>query len=296
MTSQPRHRERRVSVQIGALELVKKGGPRRDLRDPYQLALTISWRSFFVALALIYLALNAGFAGLYLLEPGSIARAGRGSFLDAFFFSVETMDTVGYGEMAPGTLYGHAISVCEALFGLVFTAVVTGLVFVRFSRPKANILFAGEAVVGGPAERRVLSIRLANARPSLLVDARARLYGVRMTRAVVSDGRRVFELKLENPHLPVFALDWTLRHVIEADGPLESLSGGAPAASDLMLLTVVMATDVVTSITVNAAREYAAPHIHAGMRYAQSISQAGDHEVHFDLGRIGAIEPEEPGS
>src|ERR1700722_385602 len=130
-------REKTTKVRLGALEFRKRGVSRFDLRDPYHLAVTLSWPQFLATLLLFYLLVNVVFATFFWLAPGSIANAGSYSFPDAFFFSIETLATVGYGEMYPATPYGHVITATEIVCGLGFTAILTGLTFVRFSRPRA---------------------------------------------------------------------------------------------------------------------------------------------------------------
>ena len=112
-------RERVARVRVGAYEFKKKGGSRFDLRDPYHLAIASTWPRFLVSLLALYLLINVVFASLLWLVPGSVEHARPGSFLDVFFFSIETVATVGYGEMYPATLYGHLIASAEIVCGLV---------------------------------------------------------------------------------------------------------------------------------------------------------------------------------
>src|ERR1700732_5260423 len=142
-----RHHTDPIPIRFGGFELMQKGASRDDLRDPYHLAVTLSWPRFFRVLLAVDVAINLVFALLYLAVPGSIGNARAGSFADAFFFSLETLATVGYGVMAPASLYGHIVSAAEILCGLVFTAIMTGLIFVRFAKPRAKILFADDAVI-----------------------------------------------------------------------------------------------------------------------------------------------------
>ncbi|MDP9107947.1 MAG: potassium channel family protein, partial [Pseudomonadota bacterium] len=139
-------RERGTS-QGGRGQMAKRGVSRFDLRDPYYLAIGMRARWFAVTALSLYLAINALFAILYSLVPGCIANTHHDTFSDLFFFSVETLATVGYGNMAPATLYGHVISSIEVVVGMAFTAIITGLIFVRFSKPKSKIRFADHAVV-----------------------------------------------------------------------------------------------------------------------------------------------------
>ena len=144
-----------------------RGRPFRPAR-PLSFGRYALLAAFFGLLLGVELTINLLFAGLYALAPGSIANARPGSLSDAFFFSIETLATVGYGVMAPGTLYGHVVSSVEILCGMTLTAVFTGLIFVRFSRPKANILFADRPVVTTHNGKPALMLRIGNGRLGLL--------------------------------------------------------------------------------------------------------------------------------
>ena len=168
-------RDATMRVGAGAIEIVKRGLARYDVRDPYHIAIELSWKEFALAFIGLELGINTVFALLYLASPGCIANARAGSFSDAFFFSVETLATVGYGTMAPATFYGHAVSAIEIVSGLVFTAIMTGLLFVRFSKPKPKILFADQAVVTSHNCAPTLMVRIANGRITLLTNAMVRL-------------------------------------------------------------------------------------------------------------------------
>ena len=132
-------REKTAHVRLGSYQFKKKGVSRFDLRDPYRLAIALTWPQFLTTLLALYLAVTIVFAALFWLVPGSVANARPNSFADVVFFSIETLATVGYGEMYPATLYGHVVASIEIVCGLAFTAILTGLTFVRFSRPRANL-------------------------------------------------------------------------------------------------------------------------------------------------------------
>ena len=167
---QRRRKKRDATMHVGAggVELVKRGASRYDFSDPYHIAIELSWKEFALAFAGLELGINVVFALLYLASPGCIANARPGSFSDAFFFSIETLATVGYGTMAPATLYGHVVSAIEIICGMVFTAIMTGLLFVRFSKPRPRILFADQAVVTSHNCSPTLMVCIANGRMTLL--------------------------------------------------------------------------------------------------------------------------------
>ena len=197
------HRTRRVNertmqVRIGAYEVDKRGASRYDIGDPFHLAVASPWRLFLVLLIGLWLVINFVFAVLYAAVPGSVANARPGSFLDTFFFSVETLATVGYGVMAPASLYGHLISTIEIFCGIAYTALATGLILVRFSRPRAKFLYASKAVIGTVNSRPTLMVRIGNGRLGVLTNARVGLS--LMIEEVTQEGlsfRRAYDLTQE---------------------------------------------------------------------------------------------------
>lgn len=213
--------EKVARVRLGSYAFRKKGVSRFDLRDPYHLAVTLTWPQFLAALLALYLAVNVVFATLFWLVPGSVANARPHSFADAFFFSIETAATVGYGEMYPATLYGRVIAATEIPCGLAFTAILTGLTFVRFSRPRAKLLFAANPVVAMHNGNPTLMVRIGNGQAAVLTDGAAKLNIFFCdTTAEGTPFRRAQELRLERAHIPVFAIFWTLMHVLDERSPM----------------------------------------------------------------------------
>ena len=191
------------------------------VRDLYHFLLTASWSRLFGILALLYLAANAVFAALYLLGSDNVANARPGSFLDAFAFSVQTMATIGYGAMWPRTLWAHTLVTVEAFVGLFGVAVVTGLVFAKFSRPTARVVFSRNAVMGRWDGAPALLFRIANARGNSIVEAQMHVALARDE--TMADGeviRRFYDLPLSRERTLLFSLSWTVIHPIDPDGPL----------------------------------------------------------------------------
>ncbi len=168
-------RDKAARVRLGSLEFKKKGVTRFDMRDPYHLAVALTWPQFCATLLVMYLLVNVAFATCFWLVPGSVVNARPYSFPDALFFSIETLATVGYGEMYPATLYGHVIAATEIVCGLGFTAILTGLTFVRFSRPRAKLVFASHPVVAMHNGKPTLMVRVGNGRANVLMDAVTKL-------------------------------------------------------------------------------------------------------------------------
>ncbi len=291
------HRRRKgestMRVRVGAFELHKRGVHRFDPRDPYHFAVSLSWPQFALLFLCLNLLLNMLFACLYVLQPGSVANARPGTFIDVFFFSMETLATVGYGVMSPATLYGHVISASEIIVGMAFTAIMTGLTFVRFSRGRAKILYAKKAVIANYNGAPTLMIRIANGRTSMMTNAHAQLSA--LIGEHTQEGqfyRRVRDLQLSRSKLPMFPLTWTLMHEIDATSPLHGWDSEAFAKGLLRLVLAVEVHDLALGATVNDIRDYGGGDIAPGMRYADAVSIDEDGNTIADLGLLSEIEPD----
>lgn len=274
--------------------LWKLGVPRFDLRDPYHLAVSLSWPWFVASMVGCWLTINLGFALLYVLDPGGVANARPGSFADVFFFSVETLATVGYGVMAPATLYGHIVSAAEIVTGTAFTAIVTGLLFVRFSRANAKILYADDAVITTRNGKPTLMLRLANGRMSIMSSATARLF-ILLAEETTEGARfrRIHDLHLTQSHLPLFVMPWTLVHVIDHKSPLHGHDAETLAATDVKLFLTIEARDQALAAQVHDIKDYTGEHIRFGMHYADTVTFDDAGQVTADLSRISLLEPDQ---
>jgi inward rectifier potassium channel len=292
-TRSQRDRETATRIRVGSYEMIKKGVSRFDLRDPYHLAIALSWPRFLALLLATYLLVNVVFAALFWVVPGAVANARPYNFFDLFFFSVETLATVGYGHMYPATFYGHFIVVVEITSGLAFTAIVTGLTFVRFSRPRAKLMFAAHPIVTRHNGKPMLMLRVANARAGVLLDAKARL-NVLFTE-IAADGRpfrRARELRLERASLPVFPLTWTLMHVLDEHSPLHGYDASRALAAQTQLFVILEARDPALATVVHDIRNYTPRDVRFGVRYARASTLAKDGTPVTDLTRFAEIEPE----
>jgi inward rectifier potassium channel len=284
-----------TATGTSALRLEKVGIREFDFTDPYHLALTMTWPQFFAALLVLYLAINFLFALLYFVVPGSVVNLPPGSLTDAFFFSIETLATVGYGNMAPITLYAHTVSTIEIFVGMLLTATMTGLVFVRFSKPKAKLLFAQQVAVSRKNGVHRLMVRVGNGRMNALNDANVRIST--LTDSMV-DGqlfRSLVEVKLVRADIPFFPMTWTVIHEISEDSPLAYLRTVDPAglqASHIRLMVSMTARDPALGAQVYATHNYGAKDIALDMRYADAITASDhDHSV-ADMRKISEMEPE----
>src|SRR5205823_155198 len=186
-----------ISVRAGQVEFVKVNTGKWDWRDAYQWLLALNWPRFALFIAAIYITINLVFAELYSLGGNSIAELTPGSFVEAFFFSVQTLATVGYGHMYPQTLYGHVITTLEIMSGMFLLAVMTGLIFVRFSRPAARIVFSKSVVIAPFNGRPTLMLRVGNLRQQSMVEVEFRLMFTRDEPILEGDNfRHFYNLKL----------------------------------------------------------------------------------------------------
>lgn len=210
------------------------GRSTSPLDDLYHYVLTRSWSALLALECAAFLAANLLFAWLYTLDPSSISEARPGSLADAFFFSVQTMATIGYGAMHPATTWANVLVTLEAMLGILGTAMVTGLTFARFARPTARVLWAERAVIGPRDGAPHLMFRLANWRHNDIMEARLQV--VLLVAETTQEGeqvRRMIELPLVIDHTPIFTMTWTAMHRIDESSPffgvgaLQRLKGSA---------------------------------------------------------------------
>ncbi len=286
-------RVQELQVRIGESVLTKRGAARFEWRDPYHLAVGVGWWPFIGGVLAIDLALNLLFGLLYSLRPGSILNLPPGSYLDAVFFSVETLATVGYGVMAPQTLYGHLVATIEIVVGMGFTAITTGLLFVRIARPRPRLLFARQAVVTMHNGQRALMLRVGNGRVANLTSASARLTALlQQTTTEGQSFRAAHELRLERAWLPILALTWTLIHRLDDDSPLAGYDAERMLREGTRVFLGIEARDPVLAAVVHDLHTYEAQDIVYGMRFADAVTTDADGHITVDLTRLHDLEPE----
>jgi inward rectifier potassium channel len=295
MAQESRSKQRGVVTRIGTTDIVKLGTRRLELRDTYYLIHTLSWRAFFGMVLTIYLLVNVTFATLYFVGDHAVANARPGSFIDCFFFSVETLATVGYGEMSPGTLYGHIIATLELITGMMSLAVIAGLMFARFSKPTARALFSKVALVTRFNGEPMLMLRAANERGNSIVEASANLAFSRIETTLEGYSfRRFYDLKLERSRSSLFALSWTMMHRIDESSPLHGLDSAALALQKARLQISITGIEESLAATVHARYDYADDAILFGQRFADVVQTGADGRVYVDLLRFHDVVPLPP--
>ncbi|RQH04744.1 ion channel [Paraburkholderia dinghuensis] len=289
--SAPSRRGAPHKLRIGNRVIMVYGMPATGWRDFYHGALTMRWPTFFALLGALFLLLNTLFACLYLLGHAPIANQFPPGFGGAFFFSVETLATVGYGDMHPQTLYAHIIATLEIFIGMSGIALSTGLIFARFSRPHAKIVFARRVVVHPLEGRTTLMARAANARQNVIAEARAKLRLMRLETS--SDGytaRRIHDLKLVRDQHPIFTLGWNLMHVIDESSPLYGETPESLARQNASLLVMIEGSDESTAQTMQARHSWSDNQIRWHYRYVDVLHDV-DGVSHMDYTRFHDVEP-----
>jgi inward rectifier potassium channel len=282
-------------VHIGPREVETRGLQTGFWSDLYHRSMTIYWPVFFASAALIFIVLNAIFAFVYWLGSEPIANVSPTLPLplSLFYFSIETLATVGYGDMHPQTNYGHLVATVEIFTGMSFLAVMTGLIFARFSRPRARFVFASHPVVSDFQGKPTLMIRIANARHNTISQATARLWLFRVESTKEREQlRRYYELQLERSEHPIFSLSWTLLHVIDETSPFHGLTAEDFAAVDGALILNVGGVDDNSAQRLYARQIYSGPDIRWHHRYRDITSVSKDGRLVLDYTRFHDVTPE----
>lgn len=284
---------------VGRSRFVIKNLHQSWYTDVYHDMLTISWRRLLGVFFLIYIGTNAFFGFLFWLGDNDISNVRPGSYADDFWFSVQTYATIGYGGMAPITTYAHVLVTLEAFAGMMALALGTGIVFAKFSRPRARIAFSDKLCVHIRNGRPVLEFRLANQRRGSLSDATMKLSVVRDE--VTAEGqpmRRGSPLELERSHMPVLSLAWNCIHVLDESSTLHGLCPGDSMDHIVGFIAILAAHDDTMGETVHARTFYSAEDVLHNVRFVDMIdskSEPGiisiDHSLLNNVGPISMTPP-----
>jgi len=275
--------------------VVRKGTPNELRKDIYFFLMEGSWTRVVVTVLLAFLASNVCFAALYLFQPDAISMTHHDSFADAFFFSVQTMSTIGYGTMSPETTYGHIIVTIEAAVGLLGVALVTGMMFAKASKPRASVLFSKPVLISQYQGKPTLVFRLGNARGNELVDAN--LQASILTEEVSSEGhhlRRILDLELVRNQSPFFFLTWTVMHVLDENSPLFGVDWQHPERHLSGLVVILTGHDGTYGQKVHARHIYYPDDIHNNRHFVDVLAQLPDGRLMVDYARFHETETDTP--
>ena len=266
------------------------GASRASVRDMYHRVLRWSWSRTLAMIAVVYLGANALFAVAYRLSHG-VANMKADSFLDAFFFSVQTMGTIGYGALFPQSVFANVLMVAESLFSLLLTAITAGLIFAKFSRSTARLTFSRHAVVGPVNGQSTLSFRIGNERGNQIVNAEIRVVLVKTE--TTHEGKtfyRMLDLPLTRERALSLSRSWTVMHVIDERSPLAGQKVESLREMDAELHITVVGLDDTFMQTVHAGHRYLAREILWRHRHADVLSERPNGDIVLDLTRFHEVE------
>jgi inward rectifier potassium channel len=282
----------RLLNRDGSFNVKVLHGPVWDRLISYHRLLTISWTNFYLVVAAGYLVLNTIFAAIY-VACGSDSLTGQGpgtQFQRAFFFSVETMATIGYGNVYPGNVASNVVMTIESMVGLLLFAIGTGLVFARFSRPTADILYARHAVIGPYKDGMdAFKFRIVNRKQSQLVNVDAVVTHSRFEEGGSTVVRKFYQLALERNRVVFFPLNWTIVHPIDSKSPLYGWTPDKLRAADAEFYVSLTAVDETFAQTVHSRSSYTMDDVKCGENY-RMMYDAVDGEFVLDLEMLDKTE------
>ena len=261
-------------------------------REPYYLMLVVPWWGFFLLTAIAYGVINTFFALGYLLGGNCIANANPGSFSDAFFFSVQTLASIGYGSMYPTCTYADVLVTIEALLGTVGIALMTGLAFAKFSQPTAKVMFSKVAVISEHNGIPTLMLRAANQRHNQILEAQVYVYLMRDE--ISAEGqfmRRFYSLDLLRDRTPRFTLSWTIMHPIDETSPLWKATPESLAKTQAMLIVSLNGIDETIYHTLHAPYSYMNNDILWNHRFIDIFHQTANGQRYIDFKNFHNTKP-----
>jgi len=291
---------RRLLNRDGSFNVALDGLDPWSSLSLYHWLLTISWPRFLAFIAGSYLGVNALFALAFLICGPDALQSSAGSFegqpfFRAFFFSVDTFATIGYGNIIPVGVVPNTLVMIEALLNIVGVALATGVIFARFSRPSAKVIYSRNAIVAPYRGKTALEFRIANARRSQLINVQIQAILTKVERVGGTSLRKFYELNLERNRVVFFPLSWTVVHPIDTASPIWGLTHADLVAGDAELLVLLIATDETLSQTVHSRSSYEADEIVWGAKFANMFMRSeAEGIIGMDLSRIHDVEPVSP--
>ena len=288
-----RESRQRLLNRDGSFNVARRGLRLGSSLSLYHLLLTTSWTRFVGLVAGSYVLFNGGFAVAYLLcGPAALAGGDQTGFARAFFFSVETFSTIGYGIIGPVGTAANLVVTVEALVGLLWLALATGLLFARFSRPTAKVLFSRTAVIAPYRGMTAFEFRIANARSNQLIELHATVMFARFEEVHGRAVRRFYPLALERDSVTFFPLSWTIVHPIDEASPLQGFTRDDLKQCDGEFLVLLSGVEETFAQRVHARSSYKWDEIVWGAKFSDIMHHPhGNESVTIDVGRLHAIEP-----
>ena len=289
-TPAPRFVERGDRPDRPRRNVTVKNRPRDGVTDIYHHLLTMHWWQFGLGAVALYVIINAVFGFLYWLDPHGLVGARPGSYPDSFNFSVETLGTIGYGAIWPRSTWANSLVACEAFLNIAVTALGTGLTFARVSRPTARVMFADKALITDFEGRRVFLFRVANRRDNQILEADVSVSIAQNT--LTPEGiahRRLRDLPLVRQRSPMFALSWTVMHVIDEASPLFGATRESLEKQQAEVVIVLGGTDSTFASRVHARHSYVPSEIVWDAYYEDVIFPEADGKWVVDYSRFDGV-------
>jgi inward rectifier potassium channel len=289
---------RRTINQDGTFNVTRRGANWRDIH-PYLHLISIPWPAFLAAVFAAYLTVNTIFASLYYsLGPGHLLGGDSphkvDRFLNAFFFSAHTLTTVGYGNIAPGTISANILAATEALIGLLGFALATGILFGRFSRPSARIGFSERALVAPYEDRTSFQFRIVNRRPNTMMEVEATVI-LMLVEGEPGKQKRTFQnLPLELPNIDFLALTWTIVHPIDESSPLFGKSKAELERKQAEVIVLIKAFDETFSQSVRARYSYRYDEIAWNAKFTPAFDFDETGNMVLNINKVGSYASVEP--
>ena len=284
ISTSTKHKRR---INVGGRDVVTYGLRTQFWQDIYYYAMTSSWPVFFAAIGVFFISINLVFAAFFMMGDHAIGNLSPNNFLGAFFFSVETLATVGYGDMHPQTVYAHSVATAEIFIGMSGIALITGVMFARFSRPRSSIIFADHPVSHQAGDHRILMIRMANARMNMISEASAKLRLIRNENSPsLGKFRKIHDLHLEREQHPMFVLGWSLIHIIDENSPLFGATTESLKSVNAALILSVEGVDETTNQNQRARQYYPCDLIRWNHRYVDIFDENSDKTQHIHYSRF----------
>lgn len=260
--------------KLGRITFVRTGHQGFIWSDLYHWLLALTWWQFIFLIACFYLGANLLFAILFFLDPDGIVNSRSTHFSDYFFFSVQTMATIGYGAMYPKSIYSHSLVTLEVFIGLMGVALATSLTFARFSRPSARVLFSQVAVICPYNNIPTFMFRVANQRNNWIMEAQVRV-SLLLPEETTPEGhslRRLQDLKLTRSETPILALTWMIMHPIDSDSPLYGINEDTWINSNCQIIITLTGIDETVSQVLHTHHIYITENIYFNSRFVDVIS------------------------